>query len=201
MKSILNEIKNTYGYSDYEIALIKYVIISIASEFSKLLLLGFYYIYIGKLGLYIFSFTLLLLLRVNSGGYHCKHYLSCLALTFAISFLSIVLLPIISIPNYSIIIAVLLVCMVTNYIIGPVASPFRPTPDMYLLKSCNNNSFAVTLFFIIIVSIFNTNKFMQPYLIVGFWTTVLHTVQLIIAKLREKYKCLRKFNKCLRWHC
>lgn len=183
MYLLSNEFKQTYGYTNYEIALIKYVIHSIISESSKLLLLGFFYYSIGKLSLFIASFFLLLLLRFNGGGFHCKHYLSCLAVTFIISLLSVSILPLIQIPNYSIVIAVLILCMITNYEIGPIASPFRPSPNMYLLKSCKNNGFIVTLIFIIIVSIFNTNKFVQPYLIVGFWTVILHTVQMVFAKI------------------
>lgn len=186
MYLLTDEFKQTYGYTNYEIALIKYVIHSIISEFSKLLLLGFFYYSIGKLNMLIASFFLLLLLRFNGGGFHYKHYLSCLTVTFIISLLSISVFPLIQIPNYSIVIAVLILCMITNYKIGPFASPFRPSPNMYLLKSCKNNGFVITLIFIIIVSIFNTNKFIQPYLIVGFWTVVLHTIQMIIAKIFRK---------------
>ena len=186
MYLLTDEFKQTYGYTNYEIALIKYVIHSIISEFSKLLLLGFFYYSIGKLNMLIASFFLLLLLRFNGGGFHYKHYLSCLTVTFIISLLSISVFPLIQIPNYSIVIPVLILCMITNYKIGPFASPFRPSPNMYLLKSCKNNGFVITLIFIIIVSIFNTNKFIQPYLIVGFWTVVLHTIQMIIAKIFRK---------------
>lgn len=185
MYLLTDEFKQTYGYTNYEIALIKYVIHSIISEFSKLLLLGFFYYSIGKLSLFIGSFFLLLLLRFNGGGFHCRHYLSCLIVTFTISIFSISILPLIKIPNYSIVIAILMLCMITNYKIGPIASPFRPAPNMYLLKNCKNNGFIITLIFII-VSIFNTNKFIQPYLIVGFWTVVLHTIQMIIAKIFRK---------------
>lgn len=186
MNTLSDNIQKLYGYSNYEMALIKYVLVSIASEFSKLLFLGVFYLYIGKFDLFVSSFALLLLLRFNGGGYHCKHYITCLLMTFTISLASIVLLQQIQIANYSIIIFTLIICLIANYIIGPIASPFRPKPDSILLKNCKNNGFIVILFFIIFVSIFNTMQSIEPYLIVGYWTVILHTFQMIFAKILQK---------------
>ncbi|WP_368076749.1 hypothetical protein [Eubacterium sp. AF15-50] len=54
------------------------------------------------------------------------------------------------------------------------------------MKRCNIKCFLVILTFIIIVSIFNSNNGIKPYLVVGFWTITLHTLQLIIAKILRK---------------
>lgn len=186
MNGLLNKLQEMYGYTNYEIAVIKYAVTAILSELSKLIILSIFYLYIGKLNLFIISFILLIFLRINCGGYHCKHYISCLLLTFAVSYASIILLPAFFRPNYSIILAALAICLFTNYYIGPVASPFRPAPDSLLIKHCRNNGFIPIFIFLIIVSIFNTNSMIQPYLIIGFWTIILHTIQLIIAKILRK---------------
>ena len=48
MDKIRQALKTTYNYSDYELELVKYTLLSIASEFSKILLLYIFYIIIGK---------------------------------------------------------------------------------------------------------------------------------------------------------
>ena len=36
-----------------------------------------------------------------------------------------------------------IICMIINFYIGPVASPFRPAPDSVLIKSCRNIGFFI----------------------------------------------------------
>lgn len=186
MKTLLLKIQNTYGYSDYEMAIIKYSVTALFSELSKIMILGIVYAIIGKLDLFFAFSILLIFLRLNGGGYHCKHYITCLFLTIIISAAAIIFLPLIYISNYSIILVLLTICLFLNYYIGPVPSPFRPEPNSMLIKKCNNKSFLTILIFIIIVSIFNSNQIIRPYLMVGFWTIILHTLQLIIAKILQK---------------
>lgn len=186
MSTLSSKIQETYRYTDYEMAIIKYSVTALFSEVSKIIILGTLFTIIGKLDLFLVSSILLILLRLNGGGYHCKHYTTCLLLTMAVLFVAIVVLPLITIPNYSIVLILLTACLFITYYIGPVPSPFRPEPDYLLIKQCNNKSFLTIFFFIIIVSIFNSNTLVQPYLNVGFWTIILHTLQLIIAKVLRK---------------
>ena len=186
MKNLASKIQELYGYTDYEMAIIKYSVTALFSEFSKILILGILFAIIGKLDLFIASASLLILLRLNGGGYHCKHYTTCLSLTALVLSAAIVFLPLITIPNYSIVLITLIVCLFVTYYIGPVPSPFRPEPDYLLIKKCNNKSFLIIFFFIIFVSIFNSNIDIEPFIIVGYWTIILHTLQLIIAKILRK---------------
>ena len=186
MGTLSSKIQKVYGYTDYEMAVIKYSVTALISEISKIMILGITYALMGKFDLFIAFSILLILLRLNGGGYHCKHYITCLLLTTFVSFATIILLPQINIPNYSIILFLLTVCLFVTYYIGPIPSPFRPRPDNQLIKQCNHKSFLVIFFFIIVVSIFNSNIVARPYLIVGFWTIILHTLQLIIAKVLQK---------------
>lgn len=186
MNHLASKIQVMYGYTDYEMAIIKYSVTVLFSELSKILILGILFAIIGKLDLFIASSSLLILLRLNGGGYHCKHYTTCLLLTALVLSAAIVFLPLITIPNYSIVLITLTLCLFVTYYIGPVPSPFRPEPDHLLIKQCNNKSFLIIFFFIIIVSIFNSNVLFKPYIIVGYWTIILHTLQLIIAKILRK---------------
>lgn len=186
MSILTAKIQKMYNYTDYEMAIIKYSITALFSELTKLIILGTIYAVIGKFDLFAASSLLLIFLRINSGGYHCKHYTTCLLLTACFSFSAVVILPHIYIPNYSVILLGLTLCLLIIYCIGPIPSPFRPTPDGQLVKRCHHKSFLTMFFFIIIVSIFNSNIEIRPYLIVGFWTVILHTLQLIIAKIQKK---------------
>ena len=188
MSTISSKIQKMYGYTDYEMAVIKYSITALSSEVSKLIILSIFFAMVGKFNFFVTASILLIFLRLNSGGYHCKHYTTCLLLTAVVLSSAILLLPLISIPNFSIILSVLTLCLFITYHLGPVPSPFRPEPDDVKLRRCNNNCFLTIFFFIIIVSIFNSNAIIRPYLIVGFWTVILHTLQLIIAKVLTKGK-------------
>ena len=186
MNTFALKIQKMYGYTDYEMAIIKYSITTLFSELSKIIILSIMFLYIGKFDLFITSCVLLIFLRINGGGYHCKHYITCLLLTAIISSVAIILLPLITIPNFSVVLMVLTICLFINYYLGPVPSPFRPELDNLLIKHYKNNSFLTIFIFIIIVSIFNFNIVIRPHLIVGFWTIILHTLQLIVAKILRK---------------
>lgn len=186
MDKLVQALKNTYDYSDYQLALVKYTLLSIGSELSKMLLLGVFYCFIGELAYFAMFLLLLSLLRFNSGGFHCKHYTTCLLLTFTISYFAIVVLPNLGAVDTLLIELLLIICLIVNYYIGPIASPLRPTPNSLLLKHCKNNSFIIIFIFFIIVSISSSNQVIYPYLLVGFWTIILHTFQMIFAKILIK---------------
>lgn len=128
MGPLATKIQTMYGYTDYEMAIIKYSITALLSELSKILILGTLFAFIGKFDLFIAASVLLILLRVNGGGYHCKHYITCLLMTACILGAAVICLPLIQITNYSIILLGLTICLFITYYIGPVPSPFRPKP-------------------------------------------------------------------------
>ena len=191
MSELIQELQREYGYSDYDIAKVKYVLASLFSEFSKLLLFGTLFGVLGYFYPFLFSIILLLFLRINIGGLHCKHYLSCFALSFFILYLSIIFFPYIVNISFIFIFAISTVCMIINYYIGPIASPFRPSPNSVLLKSCRNLGFIILFNYILFVSIFQNIEALELYIQVGFWTILLHTIQLIIAKITRKRGLLK----------
>ena len=52
-----------------------------------------------------------------------------------------------------------------------------------LIFFIGSNSFLIIFAFFIIVSIFNSHSIIYPYLIIGFWTIILHTCQMMFAKI------------------
>lgn len=75
-------LKNNYGYSDFQIGQIRYTIISILSDVSKLIIMGIFFILTDYFFQYLAAIATLLVLRTCTGGLHFKHYFSCLALSF-----------------------------------------------------------------------------------------------------------------------
>ena len=86
MQSLIDELKDEYGYSSYDIAMVKYVLTSIFYEFSKLIIFGIFFGFLGYFKSFLVSLILLLFLRINIGGIHCKHYITCFLLTFVVLF-------------------------------------------------------------------------------------------------------------------
>ncbi len=81
----MNEfLKEHYQFSDFQIAQLQYTWKTFASEISKLLLMGL--LFRNDLGKYIFSVTIMLLLRTSTGGLHCKKYITCFLVSFTYMF-------------------------------------------------------------------------------------------------------------------
>lgn len=186
MNDLAKELKSQYGYTSYELALVKYALVSILSELSKLFILGIFFYLTNHFTEFIFSMVLLFLLRLNIGGLHCKHYITCFLLTFIVSYSSVTLLPKICSVSPTVMIIFSVIDMIICFAIGPIASPFRPTPDNLRLKRCRYIGLIVFCIFIFFVSIFQTNVAFFNYLQVGFWTITLHTAQMLIAKISKK---------------
>ena len=144
MQSLIDELKDEYDYSSYDIAMVKYVLTSIFYEFSKLIIFGIFFGFLGYFKSFLVSLILLLFLRINIGGIHCKHYITCFLLTFVVLFSSIILLPKLLFVAPILIISICTICMIINYKIGPIASPFRPSPDSFF------HGFIINLFSIFI---------------------------------------------------
>lgn len=172
---------DTLGFSNYEIAQIRYFIISILSETSKLLLIGFFFFHIQRFTLFVTAAIVLCLLRITTGGVHFRHYVSCLAMSFLIFFVGICMLE----PFYltkPTQLLLLVCCMLINYCCAPVVSCFRPIPDGIKVRHSKIRSFWLITSFSVVLFIFPQNQ----YINVGFWMIILQTIQLFAAKIQKR---------------
>ena len=108
-------LKNNYGYSDFQIGQIRYTIISILSDVSKLIIMGIFFILTDYFFQYLAAIATLLVLRTCTGGLHFKHYFSCLALSFFLLYIGICQLPKILLPR-PLYFVLLLLCILINYL-------------------------------------------------------------------------------------
>ena len=187
MDYIMKKVQAEYGFSDYQIKLIRFSLTGIFYDVSKTLIFLIFFYAIGKLPEFLCAAIPLILLRTRTGGVHFRKYWSCFAFSFVYFYMCIGILPVFINVHPLVVYPVLLVCAVADYLIGPATLKDRPKMQDEFYKGMKNKarkkakiqSFQVVFIVAVLLFIFPE----QSYLIVSFWTVVLHTVQLAIIKL------------------
>lgn len=173
------KIKTQYDFSDYQMKQLEFLLKTLTSEFTKLILIGLFFM--DVLPEYIFATLALALLRVSTGGLHCRRYISCLCVSFLYVFLCIRVLPLLYVPKLFQMI-LLFICLLTNYYIGPVTSEIHMALSVGCIQRVKLQAFVIIFFFLVTTYILPEN----PLLTVCFWVVILHTIQLLIAKIHKK---------------
>lgn len=176
--NIQTYLKKTYGYTDFQIAQIQYTLLSVLSELSKLLVIGIFFYYTGHLASFVFAAIVLYPLRTATGGFHFNHYWSCLLMSFLFFFIGIYAPACLQIPK-SAHLLLLILCIMLNHKCSPVVSCYHPVPDKNMIKRAKHCSFSFISIFATLMLLIPAN----PYLPVGTWIIVLHSLQLAAAKL------------------
>lgn len=179
----LKKIQNTLGYTDYEMAVLKYVLMTLFSELSKLLIFSIFWFHQDKGIEFIFCFLIFLLLRTCSGGLHFNSYISCLLCSFCYFILCINVLPIIKLEKWQKLLLLFFSIFVVYYH-SPVVSQHRKEPPQSKKRRAKLQLFIVIFIYLLVMYI------MQPFplLDVGFWCIILHTIQLYIAYSKNTRK-------------
>ena len=183
MDRFLSKIQEEYGYTDYQIKLIKFSLTGIFYDLSKTLIFMIYFFATGKFIEFMFAAVPLILLRTKTGGIHLKKYWSCFLFSFAYFYTVINILPALITVHPLVVYPILLVCAVLDYMIGPILNN-RPALAESVIKKAKIQSFQVV--FVVAVMFFLFPN--VSYLIVSLWTIVLHVVQLAIAKMLKEVR-------------
>ncbi len=192
MQYILNRLQQEYGFSDYQVKLLRFSFTGILYDVSKTLIFIVYFTYIGKFPELIFALIPLILLRTRSGGIHFRKYWTCFFFSFLYLCLVIHVLPVV-IPLHPLAVyPVLAVCAVADYLLGPNSLKEKVVVQDAALKDDLKNRlrkakiecFQVMLIVAVLMFLFPGNR----YLIVSFWTVVVHAVQLIITKIMREVR-------------
>lgn len=172
-------LKEQYQFSDYQIAQLQYLVKTLASEFSKLLIMAF--LFRNQLDIYASAVAVMLLMRTSTGGLHCKKYFSCFLVSLSYMLLSIMVLP--NLPVNKVFQLILLfLCMLCNYWIGPVTSSIHRPLSERCIRRVRLQAFILVFLFLTVIYIIPDN----PCITAGFWVIILHTLQLIAAKILKK---------------
>lgn len=192
MEYILNKVQTEYGFSDYQIKLLRFSFTSILYDVSKTLLFFIYFFATGRLIEFMFAVVPLILLRTRGGGIHFHKYWTCFLASFVYLVTVIHILPAVVSVHPLAVYPILLVCAVLDYMIGTTSLKERPViGDEFMLKQKESfskkakiQSFQVVFIVAVLFYIFPDSQ----YLIVSFWTVVLHTLQLSITKVLKEVK-------------
>ena len=179
MEQLKKRLKDTYHLSSFQVAQIFFLFKTIASEVSKMIIMGF--LFRNQLSLYLFALFVMVFLRSSMGGLHFYTYAGCLITSTLYLWLTIYILPQITIAKYLQLAALLLCILICNHI-GPIVSKYRPDVCRKRFEQCKKFITKFIFFYALILYIIPENK----YLSVGFWVIILHSLQLIVAKIRKK---------------
>ncbi len=179
MDKIKAYIKDKYELSNYQMAQLVFVFKTVSSELSKILIMGI--VFHNHLKLYAFLLLIMCFIRTFSGGLHFSTYFGCLAASTLYIGIIIFILSKIVVPLY-IQLLLLLTCIIACYITGPVLSKYRTAFPKKQLYFSRNITCLIIFIYTIILYIIPQN----PYFIAGTWMIILHSLQLIVAKIIKK---------------
>lgn len=180
MEKFFVNMQKSHNYTDYEIKVIRYFLLTMVSELSKLIVIFTFFACIGRFTESLVCLTVLLILRTTGGGIHCEHYISCFIVSFMFTLTSVFLAELIT-PNGIVMIVTLLICNLIAYKMVPVVSYHRPKPTEELIKRSRRTNFTFLFFITVAVILFHTNR----YVTIIFWLCVLHSIQLLLTKLEK----------------
>ena len=179
MEQIKQHLKDTYHLSSYQVAQIFFLFKTVGSEISKMIIMGI--LFHDRLPLYLFALFVMVFLRSAMGGLHFYTYAGCLLTSMLYLWLAIYPLPHIPLAKCWQMAALLVCILICNYI-GPITSKYRPEECKQHFGQCKRFITIFTFIYALILYIIPENT----YLNVGFWVIILHSLQLIVAKIRKK---------------
>lgn len=151
------------------------------SEFSKICIFLVIFILLDLTKEYFFALLYLMILRNNGGGLHCKHYTSCLLVSFTFLYSSIMLAMHIT-PSKPVACTSIFLCALLGYFLVPVTSSNRPAATPAQITKCKRNTVFIILLFFILICLCPYNT----YILIGYWTIILHILQLCIAYITKE---------------
>lgn len=172
-------LKRNYNFTDYQVAQLAHLSKTLLAEFSKLIIMGV--LFRHDLPLYFSAIAMLLLMRTSTGGLHCKTYLTCLLSSCAYVFVCMKLLPMLPL-SILVQIASLSLCLYVNVKWGPVTSDIHMPLTESQKEKGRLRALIIILIFAIAMSVIPDNK----YLIVCYWVIIVHSLQLVYAKIKKK---------------
>lgn len=172
-------IQTKFEFSNYQMAQLVFIYKTLLSESSKILILGI--LFHKTVPAYLTALIILCLLRICTGGIHCKTYWACFLTSFIYLYVAIKIFPLFMIPNY-IQLLMLGICIIINYKIGPVTSTNHLPLDDKTKRRLANMSFYIIFAFLVFSYLFPIHSITM----VGLGVIILHTLQLTVSYILMK---------------
>lgn len=181
-------IQKKYQFTDYQIAQLNFLCLTLFSELSKTFLIGI--LFIHELPIFIWCLLVFQLMRTSTGGIHFKRYVSCLCMSIFFFFMCIDILPLIPIDK-TVELVLLVICAYISYIIGPVVSAVHLELSPESIAASKNRLMYVVFGYSVFLFIMPQYRFIS----VGFWVIIFNTVMLVIAKIKSQITSLISESK------
>lgn len=165
----------------YKAAIKKYLLQCLLTEGSKIILFFIIFTFFGVTVQYIIALLVLMMVRCNGGGLHCKHYISCFLLSLFVLATCIICGMHLPIQKF-LAIPVLIICSLLGYLAVPIVSSNRPEPDEQLIRQSKKRTTGIILIYCILICICPYHQ----YLNIGTWTIIIHILQLLFAKFLQR---------------
>ncbi len=156
----------------------KYYLECLVCEVSKILIFLLIFMAMGLTGEYMAALLTLMLLRNQGGGLHFRHYLTCLAVSFAFLYAAI-LLALCVMPSMFFMLCTVGLSIPAAWRLVPIPSAGRPPATDKQITRCRNTT--VLLLLTALFPIFLAPQ--SPWTGIIYWTILLHILQLLLAKL------------------
>ncbi|MBN4074863.1 accessory gene regulator B family protein [bacterium AH-315-E09] len=178
---VIEKLKIETVCTDTQLKEINYVLVSLASDFTKLFFLVALFIFLGEFKYFLFAFIVTTSLRVTVGGFHFKGYLTCFAFSLVYYF------TLMEIYNIDITKNVMLILVLSFSVVliflAPAPSKQRKKINARTKKIYKLVSLIFIAFYIAVYFLTSDNFFTIPL-----WTIIFQSVQLILMKGVNMYE-------------
>ncbi|MCD7726602.1 MAG: accessory gene regulator B family protein [Clostridiales bacterium] len=182
MNLLMNRIAQLHDFTDYELKVIRFYILGFLYDISKIIAIGIFFGCIGKFPEFLFTLIPLLFLRKNTGGYHLKTYFTCFLASVLYFILAILVLPAVIPMKLTWMQFSLLICVWVIYRVGPISSNREIVLNKRQLHKVHLHSFQIVFVISVLLFLFPETGYLKA----SFWTVVLHSVQLMITKIKKR---------------
>lgn len=152
-------------------------------DVSKVVLFVAFFAAIHKLDSFVYAFLIFFPIRQVSGGLHFKHYTSCLIFSFVYMYAAVMLLAPMKLALAAVI-PILAVCAAVVYAIGPILAPTRPALTKQEFAERRQKAVHIICYEIVLTILFFDSELAS----VGYWTIIMHSLQLVIAWIMKNCK-------------
>lgn len=184
METLIKKVDMGYQLDKKDVDFLKFAYKALFYDCSKMLIFFLFSLIVHRGAACLLDLFLLAALRSNHGGIHLKHYWSCFALSFTVLIFSFTMPMLVTLQKPAML-AALLLCMLVNYLIGPLRSKQCRITDTSIFKKNQIGTFAIVFIYLISLYLLPASYTLAT----GFWTIMTHSAQLIIAK------CMRHFTE------
>ncbi len=181
MQRLLHVAKERVNLSPKEQTFLIFRIKCILYDISKLILFIAFFAAMHKLNSFVYAFLIFFPIRRISGGLHFKHYVSCLIFSFVYMYLAVVVLAPIRL-EFAVVVPILTICAIVIYWIGPIRPPSRPALSRPEFEEHRKKALSIVCYEAVLIVLFFDN----PLSGAGYWTIILHALQLIVAFMMKK---------------